>query len=60
MAADRRANTVIAEEVGVTPVTVRARRKDFAFDGLVGLGKVREGRAANPRSARRPSPRSSG
>ena len=44
MAADGEANTRIAEEVGVTPVTVRTWRKRFSEDGLAKLGQVREGR----------------
>jgi len=48
MAADGVANAVIAEEVGVTPVTVRAWRTRFAVDGLAGLGKIRDGRGRKP------------
>lgn len=48
MAADGQANTRIAEEMGVTPVTVRTWRKRFTEDGLAGLGKVREGRGRRP------------
>jgi transposase len=48
MAADGVANTRIAEEVGVTPVTVRAWRKRFAEDGLAKLGEVRKGRGPKP------------
>jgi transposase len=48
MAADGVANAVIAEEVGVTPVTVRAWRKGFAADGLAGLDTIREGRGRKP------------
>ena len=48
MAADGVANAVIADEVGVTPVTVRAWRKRFAEDGLAGLEKIREGRGRKP------------
>ncbi|ORB38458.1 IS630 family transposase [Mycobacterium persicum] len=44
MAADGVANTRIAEEVGVTPVTVRSWRKRFSEDGLAKLGQVRRGR----------------
>ena len=44
MAADGEANTWIAEEVGVTPVTVRGWRKRFSEDGLAELGQVRKGR----------------
>ncbi|WHU47718.1 helix-turn-helix domain-containing protein [Gordonia sp. L191] len=38
MAGDGVANTVIAEEVGVRPATVRAWRRRFAEDGLGGYG----------------------
>jgi transposase len=48
LAADGVANNVIAEQVGVTPVTVRAWRQRFAVDGLAGLGKIREGRGRKP------------
>jgi transposase len=48
LAADGVANAVIAEEVGVTPVTVRAWRKGFAADGLAGLDKIRQGRGRKP------------
>jgi transposase len=48
MAAEGEANTRIAEEVGVTPVTVRAWRQRFTEDGLGGLGKIREGRGRKP------------
>jgi transposase len=48
MAADGEANTRIAEEVGVTPVTVRAWRKRFSEDGLAELGQVRKGRGRKP------------
>jgi transposase len=48
LAADGVANNVIAEEVAVTPVTVRAWRQRFAVDGLAGLGKIREGRGRKP------------
>ncbi len=48
MAADGVANAVIAEEVGVTAVTVRAWRTRFAVDGLAGLGKIRDGRGRKP------------
>ena len=44
LAADGVANTGISEQVGVTPVTVRAWRKRFEQDGLAKLGQVREGR----------------
>ena len=48
LAADGVANGVIAEEVGVTPVTVRAWRARFSEDGLAGLDKIREGRGRKP------------
>ncbi|MBV8349895.1 MAG: helix-turn-helix domain-containing protein, partial [Mycolicibacterium sp.] len=48
LAADGVANAVIAEEVGVTPVTVRAWRQGFAVDGLAGLGRIRDGRGRKP------------
>ena len=48
MAADGEANTRIAEEVGVTPVTVRSWRERFSQDGLAGLGKIRVGRGRKP------------
>jgi len=48
MAAEGEANTRIAEEVGVTPVTVRSWRKRFSEDGLAELGQVRKGRGRKP------------
>ena len=48
MAAEGVANAVIAEEVGVTPVTVRTWRKEFAADGLAGLDTIRKGRGRKP------------
>ena len=48
MAADGVANTRIAEDVGVTPVTVRAWRQRFGEDGLAGLEKIRKGRGRKP------------
>ena len=48
LAADGVANAVIADEVGVTPVTVRAWRKRFGEDGLAGLEKIRDGRGRKP------------
>jgi transposase-like protein len=48
LAADGVANAVIAEDVGVTPVTVRAWRKRFGDEGLAGLEKIREGRGRKP------------
>ena len=44
LAADGVANTRISEQVGVTPVTVRAWRERFEQDGLSKLGQVRQGR----------------
>src|SRR5262245_46489323 len=44
LAGDGVANAVIAEEVGVTPLTVRAWRRRFGADGLAGLEKIRAGR----------------
>lgn len=48
MAADGRANTRIADEAGVTPVTVRTWRKRFTEEGVAGLGRVRKGRGRRP------------
>ena len=48
MAADGDANIRIAEEVGVTPVTVRAWRQRFGEDGLGGLEKIRAGQGRKP------------
>ena len=48
LAGDGMANAAIAEEVGVTPVTVRAWRTRFSADGLAGLGKIRQGRGRKP------------
>lgn len=48
MAADGEANIRIAEDVGVTPVTVRAWRRRFSEDGLSGLDKIRAGRGRKP------------
>jgi hypothetical protein len=59
MAADGVANEVITDEVGVTPVTVRAWRKQFVVDGLAGLGKIGEGRGRKPSISERRSPTSS-
>jgi transposase len=39
---------VIAEQVGVTAVTVRAWRQRFRQDGLAGLDKIRDGRGRKP------------
>jgi transposase len=48
LAADGEANIRIAEEVGVTPVTVRTWRKRFSEEGLAKLGQVRKGRGRKP------------
>jgi len=48
MAADGVANSQIAANVGVTPVTVRSWRARFAGEGLAKLGQVREGRGRKP------------
>jgi transposase len=48
LAADGVANTRIADEVGVTAVTVRAWRNRFAEEGLAKLGEVRQGRGPKP------------
>lgn len=48
LAADGVATTRIADEVGVTAVTVRAWRNRFAEEGLAKLGEVREGRGPKP------------
>ncbi len=48
MAADGEPNIRIAEDVGVTPVTVRAWRQRFGEDGLAGLDKIRAGRGRKP------------
>jgi transcriptional regulator with XRE-family HTH domain len=48
LAADGVANTRIADEVGVTTVTVRAWRNRFAEEGLAKLGEVRQGRGPKP------------
>jgi transposase len=47
-AAGGEANTVIAERVGVTAVTVRAWRARFREAGLADLGVVRPGRGRKP------------
>ena len=44
MAADGIANTRIAQEVGVSAMTVRAWRERFATEGLAKFGQVRKGR----------------
>jgi transposase len=48
LAADGVANTWIAEQVGVTVVTVREWRSRFEQEGLATLGKVRAGRGRKP------------
>ena len=48
LASDGVANTRIADEVGVTAVTVRAWRNRFAEEGLAKLGEVRKGRGPKP------------
>ena len=47
-AADGVANTVIAAELGVTAVSVRAWRERFAAEGLAKWGKVKKGRGRTP------------
>jgi transposase len=48
LAADGVANARIADEVGVTALTVRAWRNRFAEEGLAKLGQVRKGRGPKP------------
>lgn len=48
MAADGVANTEIAAQIGVTPVTVREWRSRFAEQGLTKFGKVAQGRGRKP------------
>jgi transposase len=48
MAADGVANSQIAANVGVTPVTVRSWRARFADEGLAKFGQVRQGRGRKP------------
>lgn len=48
LAAAGEANTRIAEQLGVTVVTVRAWRERFAQAGLADLGVVRAGRGRKP------------
>ena len=48
LAADGVANTRIAEQVGVSAMTVRAWRDRFAADGLAKFGQVGEGRGRKP------------
>ena len=48
MASDGFANTRIASEVGVAPMTVKAWRERFAEDGLKDFSSVRPGRGRKP------------
>ncbi len=48
MAADGFANTRIAKEVGVAPMTVKAWRERFSEDGLKDFSAVRPGRGRRP------------
>lgn len=48
MAADGMANTTIAERLGVSRSTVLGWRRQFAEDGVKGVGKVRSGRGRKP------------
>jgi transposase len=48
LAADGVPNTWIAEQVGVTVVTVREWRERFAAEGLARFGRVRPGRGRKP------------
>ncbi len=48
MAADGVANTRIAERLGVSRSTVLSWRRQFAEDGVEGVGKVRPGRGRKP------------
>ncbi len=48
MAGDGFANTRIAEDVGVAPMTVKAWRERFAEDGLKDFSAVRPGRGRKP------------
>jgi transposase len=48
MASDGFANTRIASEVGVAPMTVKAWRERFARDGLKDFSSVRPGRGRKP------------
>lgn len=49
LAGDGLANTRIAARVGVSPMTVKSWREQFAREGLKGLGEVRPGRGRKPR-----------
>jgi len=42
------ADAVIADEVRVTPMMLRAWGTRFGEEGLAGLGKIREGRGRKP------------
>ena len=48
LASDGMANDSIAQQVGASPTTVRAWRKDFAERGLARFGMVRSGRGRKP------------
>src|ERR1700683_2902266 len=48
MAGDGFANTRIAEDVGVAPMTVKAWRDRFSEDGLKDFSAVRPGRGRRP------------
>jgi transposase/transposase-like protein len=48
MASEGFANTRIASEVGVAPMTVKAWRERFSEDGLKGFSNVRPGRGRKP------------
>jgi transposase len=48
MASDGFANTRIASEVGVAPMTVKAWRERFSVDGLKDFSSVRPGRGRKP------------
>ena len=48
MAADGISNTAIAEETGMSRVTVVAWRAEFVTDGLRGFGQVADGRGRKP------------
>ena len=52
MASDGFANTRIASEVGVAPMTVRAWRERFSEDGLKDFSSVRPAVGASRRSVR--------
>jgi transposase/transposase-like protein len=48
MACEGSANTRIASEIGVAPMTVKAWRERFSEDGLKGFSEVRPGRGRKP------------